>query len=166
MVGVNESEEDRYEALRCRVREVLGLDEGEGEERALEEAAAEAAEAAAEATEATEDGTTQRELVERRLRRMKELQKMYRDQYWRLLDELERKHRRFEMKRGHAGTRDAEEEANAARLREDLPNACVEEGCEELPMPCAKYCFRHIVKDEGQRLYVAGAGGKPRMRDA
>ncbi|OUS49576.1 hypothetical protein BE221DRAFT_188874 [Ostreococcus tauri] len=97
---------------------------------------------------------------------MKELRKMYRDQYWRLLDALRTKHRRFEVRRGHAGSRDAEEKANARREAAGEAAACGEDGCDERPMACAKFCFRHILKDETQILYVAGSDGAPRMRES
>ena len=150
-------------ARRARLRARLGL---ESDAPASDAGEGDAGVDALEAGEEEEDATTQRALVERRLRKMKALRKMYRDQYWRLLDALRTKHRRFEVRRGHAGSRDAEEKANARREAAGEAAACGEDGCDERPMPCAKFCFRHILKDETQILYVAGSDGAPRMRES
>ena len=87
---------------------------------------------------------------------------MYRDQYWRLLEELRKKHRRFELRRGHGGSRDAAEEAEAARALEGTTSVCREPSCEARSMPCVSYCFAHIALDETQKLYARGVDGAPR----
>ena len=112
---------------------------------------------------------TQRELVERRLRRMRDLRAAYRERYARLLDDLEREHRVFEMRRGHAGSREAEAKVIEARVAEDgetigRATQCAVEECDGAPLPCATFCFRHVARCERQKLYTLGADGATRVR--
>lgn len=96
----------------------------------------------------------QEELIRRRLRRMKELHSLYKDQYWRLLEELRRRHYRFSLRNGHGGRK---EEAAAAALERDragLPVTCACGGCDAKPMPLSHYCFAHICQDPKQVLYA------------
>lgn len=154
---------ERDVALRGMMRVKLGLDvgtdggfasEGDGDTEALKPKEEEEEE---EATTTTASTTTQRQLVERRLKRMRELRALYRDQYFVLLEELRRKHRRFELERGHGGSREAESEASLARETLGLPKACVVDGCNARPMPCAHHCFAHITLDGEQKLYQRAA---------
>lgn len=113
---------------------------------------------------------TQRELVERRLRRMRDLRAAYRERYARLLDDLEREHRVFEIRRGHAGSREAEAAAIEARVADDgetigRATQCAAEDCDGAPLPCATFCFRHVTRCERQKLYVLGADGATRVRE-
>ena len=112
---------------------------------------------------------TQRELVERRLRRMRDLRAAYRERYARLLDALEREHRVFEMRRGHAGLREAEAKVIEVRVAEDgetigRATQCAVEECDGAPLPCATFCFRHVARCERQKLYTLGADGATRVR--
>lgn len=96
----------------------------------------------------------QEELIRRRLRRMKELHSLYKDQYWRLLEDLRRRHYRFTLRNGHGGRK---EEAAAAALERDragLPVTCACGGCDSKPMPLSHYCFAHICQDPKQVLYA------------
>jgi hypothetical protein len=155
---------ERDVALRGMMRVKLGLDvgtdggfasEGDGDTEALKPKEEEEEEE--EAATTTASTTTQRQLVERRLKRMRELRALYRDQYFVLLEELRRKHRRFELERGHGGSREAESEASLARETLGLPKACVVDGCNARPMPCAHHCFAHITLDGEQKLYQRAA---------
>ena len=156
---------ERDVALRGMMRVKLGLDvgtdggfasEGDGDTEALKPKEEEEEEAAT-TTVSQEATTTQRQLVERRLKRMRELRALYRDQYFVLMEELRRKHRRFELERGHGGSREAESEASLARETLGLPKACVVDGCNARPMPCAHHCFAHITLDGEQKLYRRAA---------
>lgn len=157
---------ERDVALRGMMRVKLGLDvgtdgfasEGDGDTEALKpKEEEEEEEEAATTTVSQEATTTQRQLVERRLKRMRGLRALYRDQYFVLLEELRRKHRRFELERGHGGSREAESEASLARETLGLPKACVVDGCNARPMPCAHHCFAHITLDGEQKLYQRAA---------
>ena len=72
----------------------------------------------ADADKDAEDGRVvpQEALIRRRIRRMKELKRLYQDQYWRLLEDLRRRHYRFQLRNGHGGRKD--EAAAAAQERE------------------------------------------------
>lgn len=117
-----------------------------------------------------EDGRVvpQEALIRRRIRRMKELKRLYQDQYWRLLEDLRRRHYRFQLRHGHGGRK--EEGAAAAQEREKagLAAQCACDDCDAKPVPLSDYCFAHILKDPKQMLYAAGesddeeaaAGGK------
>ena len=151
---------ERDVALRGLMRVRLGLEpgnnggfasEGDGDTEALKPKDEGGEEERATAT------MTQRQLVERRLKRMRELRALYRNQYFVLLEELRRKHRRFELERGHGGSREAESEASLARETLGLPKACVVDGCNARPMPCAHHCFTHITLDKEQKLYRRAA---------
>ena len=160
---------DRDVALRAKFRAALGLDDDalddalDDDDDDDDDARRESVGADGDGDDADDDGnTTQRALVERRLKRMRELRSMYRDQYWRLLEELRKKHRRFELRRGHGGSRDAAEEAEAARALEGTTSVCQEPSCEARSMPCVSYCFAHVALDETQKLYARAADGAPR----
>ena len=106
----------------------------------------------------------QEALIRRRLGRMKELNALYEDQYWRLLEDLRKRHYRFSLRHGHGGRKDdaaaetaAREKTGAAQLSE-----CETQGCCERPMPLTTFCFAHILSDPKQVLYAAAT----KTRDA
>jgi hypothetical protein len=120
--------------------------------------------AAAASTKQTDDSNIPQEaLIRRRLGRMRELNSLYEDQYWRLLEDLRRCHYRFALRHGHGGRKDdvlvetlAREKTGAAQLSQ-----CVAIGCDERPMPLTTFCFQHILQDPKQTLYApASADGK------
>jgi hypothetical protein len=96
----------------------------------------------------------QEALIRRRIRRMKELKRLYQDQYWRLLEDLRRKHYRFQLRNGHGGRKD--EAAAAAQEREKAGTAaqCACDDCDAKPVPLSAYCFAHILMDAEQVLYA------------
>ena len=105
----------------------------------------------------------QEALIRRRLGRMKELNALYEDQYWRLLEDLRKRHYRFSLRHGHGGRKNdaaaetaAREKTGAAQLSE-----CETVGCGERPMPLTTYCFAHILSDPKQVLYAAAAKTSP-----
>jgi type IV secretory pathway VirJ component len=94
---------------------------------------------------------------------MKELNALYEDQYWRLLEDLRKRHYRFSLRHGHGGRKNdaaaetaAREKTGAAQLSE-----CETAGCGERPMPLTTYCFAHILSDPKQVLYAAAAKTSP-----
>jgi hypothetical protein len=104
----------------------------------------------------------QEALIRRRLGRMKELNALYEDQYWRLLEDLRKRHYRFSLRHGHGGRKEdaaaetaAREKTGAAQLSE-----CEKNGCCERPMPLTTFCFAHILGDPKQVLYKAAAKTK------
>jgi hypothetical protein len=106
-----------------------------------------------------EDMIPQEALIRRRLGRMKELNALYEEQYWRLLEDLRRRHYRFALRHGHGGRKEdataetfAREKIGATQLSE-----CCVEGCCERPMPLAAHCFAHILNDPKQLLYAPAA---------
>lgn len=170
---------DRDVALRERLARRLGLDVGtstRGAAAAVSDVDADEQDGE-ETSLGADDGdadpsneTTQRELVERRLRRMRDLRAAYRERYARLLDDLEREHRVFEIRRGHAGSREAEAAVIEARVADDgeaigRATQCAVEECDGAPLPCATFCFRHVTRCERQKLYTLGADGATRMRE-
>ena len=169
---------DRDVALRERLARRLGLDVGTSTRGAAAASDVDADDRDGEETSlGADDGdadpsneTTQRELVERRLRRMRDLRAAYRERYARLLDDLEREHRVFEIRRGHAGSREAEAAAIEARVADDgetigRATQCAAEDCDGAPLPCATFCFRHVTRCERQKLYMLGADGATRVRE-
>ena len=101
----------------------------------------------------------QEALIRRRLGRMKELNALYEDQYWRLLEDLRKRHYRFSLRHGHGGRKDdaaaeaaAHEKTKGAQLSE-----CEKQGCCERPMPLTTFCFAHILSDPKQVLYAPAA---------
>ena len=95
----------------------------------------------------------QEELIRRRLRRMKELKSLYLDQYWRLLEDLRRRHYRYTLRNGHGGRKEEAAAAAQERERAGLPGTCASEGCDAKPMPLSSHCFAHICADPKQVLY-------------
>lgn len=111
-----------------------------------------------------EAGTTtvsQEELVRRRLGRMKELQTLYKEQYWRLLEELRKKHWRFYVCNGHSGRKEDAAALAQEREKEGLPAACCVEECKMRPVPLSHYCLAHIIQDPRQVLYMDGGEDGP-----
>lgn len=96
----------------------------------------------------------QEQLIRRRLRRMKALHALYRDQYWRLLEDLRRRHYRFTLRNGHGGRKEEAAAEAQERDRAGLPATCSCEDCDAKPMPLSHYCFAHILLDPKQVLYA------------
>ena len=106
----------------------------------------------------------QEALIRRRLGRMKELNALYEDQYWRLLEDLRARGTTASLRHGHGGRKNdaavetaAREKTGAAQLSE-----CETAGCGERPMPLTTYCFAHILSDyPKQVLHAAAAKTSP-----
>lgn len=129
------------------------------------------------------DALTEEEVVRRRARRVKQLMKLYRMQYWALIEELRSKYRMFYLRNGKGGWREeAEGEKERAealetseagkddRARSKMqdgvmkePHApekssieiskCVFQGCKSKPLALSVFCFSHILSEPRQQLY-------------
>ena len=97
----------------------------------------------------------QEALIRRRIRRMKELKRLYQDQYWRLLEDLRRRHYRFHLRNGHGGRKDEAAAAAQEREKAGVAAQCACDDCDAKPVPLSEYCFAHILMDEKQVLYAA-----------
>jgi len=97
----------------------------------------------------------QEALIRRRIRRMKELKRLYQDQYWRLLEDLRRRHYRFQLRNGHGGRKDEAAAAAQEREKAGLAAQCACDDCDAKPVPLSAYCFAHILMDAKQVLYAA-----------
>ncbi|XP_002988052.2 INO80 complex subunit D [Selaginella moellendorffii] len=127
---------------------------------------------------------TRAEVVKRRRRRVRQLIKLYRVQYWALLEELRAKYRRFYLRTGKSGWREeneAEESQQPGNVDMRVPERsageaikCGFQGCMTKPMPLSAYCFDHILLEPRQCLYKPcafvprsapnGTCGKPVLR--
>jgi hypothetical protein len=106
------------------------------------------------------DALTQEEVIQRRLKRMRKLMKLYRSQYWSLVEEMRMKYRRFYLRYGKSGWRDdvEEKEDGGDGMREpERGNAenihCGAQGCTAKPLALSVFCFAHILLEPRQRLY-------------
>ncbi|KAG6548586.1 hypothetical protein Mapa_010075 [Marchantia paleacea] len=118
------------------------------------------------------DVLTLEEVVQRRAKRVRQLMKLYRTQYWGLLEEMRTKYRRFYLRHGKSGWRDDVEGGERERegpgkpgedggdgMREPPERGHVEnlhcgaQGCSTKPLPLSVFCFSHILQEPRQRLY-------------
>lgn len=109
------------------------------------------------------------EVIERRSRRVRKLMKVYKSQYWGLVEEMRTKYRRFYLRHGKSGWRDDEEEREGVDgggaggddgMREPERRAgnsenvhCGAQGCTAKPLQLSVFCFAHILQEPRQRLY-------------
>ena len=161
--------EEEERAKRARLGLHLESDAGEDSDADQDElrAAAAAGEAAAAALDGTEPCLSRLDLVRRRLARTREALSAYTRVHWRLLERLREHHRRFVLRHGHVGTKDAAAAVASAREAAGLPEVCiaaVDGPCTARPLPLSHYCVRHILLDPAQVLYVADESGAPRLR--
>ena len=106
------------------------------------------------------DQVLQEQLIRRRLGRMRELQSLYRDQYW-------RSSRRFAVattarpaRHGRGGRKEEAAAEMAEQAEEGVSSKCAHEDCDERPMPLSGWCFAHILSDPKQQLYALPRGGR------
>ncbi|GAB2218483.1 hypothetical protein Droror1_Dr00001707 [Drosera rotundifolia] len=116
---------------------------------------------------------TREEVLSLRSRRLNQLARVYRDNYWSLADELRRKHRDYYWNYGKSpfeGKRKGEENGVVERLNGDDDEEeegegkfgfgegngdkrCRFQGCRTKAMAMTSYCFPHILCDKKQVLY-------------
>lgn len=113
---------------------------------------------------------TRREVIERRLRRIRQLERCYRAHYWALAEELRAKHKDYYWTYGKSpfkedencnvvfGNNNATENNNnnnavvAATAGDDVVR-CAFGGCKVKAMALTRFCHAHILSDSKQCLY-------------
>ncbi|XP_004228534.2 uncharacterized protein [Solanum lycopersicum] len=103
------------------------------------------------------------EVYKRRNRRGKQLQRIYRDCYWSLMEEVKLKHREYCWKFGMSAFQEDEDKNNkdgTAGTGENNGNAvtsntCGVHGCKSKAMALTRFCHMHILSDSKQKLYKA-----------
>ncbi|CAK9175293.1 unnamed protein product [Ilex paraguariensis] len=111
---------------------------------------------------------TREEVLKRRSRRVKQLAKIYRDQYWALMEELKLKYREYYWQYGKSPFQEDEdrennknctqgtaENGNNSNNNEYAVNQCGVHGCKAKAMALTKFCHMHILSDAKQKLYKA-----------
>lgn len=116
------------------------------------------------------------EVLRRRARRVRQLESLYRRQYWALVEEVRVRHRDYYWEFGvspvveEGGGKGPENgmigvrEGEGLRFRELGSNSnvavekgerkrCAFPGCKSKAMPLTKYCHPHIISDSKQTLY-------------
>ncbi|KAL5998119.1 hypothetical protein ACLOJK_009054 [Asimina triloba] len=121
------------------------------------------------------DFLTRPELLRRRSRRVKQLAKYYRAQYWALMEEIKLRHREYYWKYGKNPFVEEEEEEGGERegggetsmaAEGSGENSggqrfgknerrCTFAGCKSTAMVLSCYCHPHILSDRKQKLYKA-----------
>uniref|UniRef100_A0A0V0HNT5 KAT8 regulatory NSL complex subunit 2 n=1 Tax=Solanum chacoense TaxID=4108 RepID=A0A0V0HNT5_SOLCH len=103
------------------------------------------------------------EVYKRRNRRSKQLQRIYRDCYWSLMEEVKLKHREYCWKFGMSAFQEDEDKNNkdgTLGTGENNGNAvasntCGVHGCKSKAMALTRFCHMHILSDSKQKLYKA-----------
>lgn len=122
---------------------------------------------------------TQPEVLRRRYRRIKQLCRLYRDNYWELMEELKHKYREYYWEYGkspfqeevqninnnsqnHANNHikgengDSHVQENSNSLNGNgHNNRCGVHGCKSKAMALTRFCQMHILSDAKQKLYKA-----------
>ncbi|KAL2320427.1 hypothetical protein Fmac_029396 [Flemingia macrophylla] len=107
---------------------------------------------------------TRREVIERRLRRVKQLERCYRAHYWTLMEELRAKHKHYYWTYGKSPFKEDENDSvvlgpndtknnNAAAAAGDDVVRCASSGCKSKAMALTRFCHLHILSDSKQSLY-------------
>lgn len=122
---------------------------------------------------------TRKEVLKRRVRRVRQLSKVYRDHYWALMEELKLRYREYYWEygkspfqehdennnssnnnNGNANVKGENGEANfqeSAEISRDSANGranrCGVHGCKSKAMALTKFCQMHILSDAKQKLY-------------
>ncbi|KAL1559537.1 INO80 complex subunit D-like [Salvia divinorum] len=117
---------------------------------------------------------TRPEVIKRRARRVKQLVRIYRDQYWLLMEELKLKYREYYWEYGKSPFVEDEESerinssrAGVTAMAADIGNddlglndgnatsRCGVNGCKAKAMVLTEFCHMHILSDTKQTLYKA-----------
>ncbi|GMI93026.1 hypothetical protein like AT2G31600 [Hibiscus trionum] len=104
------------------------------------------------------DILSRQEVIRRRLRRVKQLSRLYKAHYWSLMEELKRKHKEYYWMYGKSPFKEDEkknddqnDENNKLGLGFQLK--CQISDCKEKAMALTRFCHKHILKDSNQTLY-------------
>lgn len=106
---------------------------------------------------------TRREVIARRLRRVKQLARCYRGHYWALMEDLKSKYREYYWTYGKSPFKDDERGGvvsgdrvngtdNAVVSGDDFVR-CAFSGCKSKAMALTRFCHAHILLDSKQMLY-------------
>ncbi|KAJ1389311.1 putative DNA-binding domain [Sesbania bispinosa] len=102
---------------------------------------------------------TQEELLRRRLRRVKQLSRCYRDHYWALMEDLRSKYKHYYWTYGkspfihdHPDNNDNSNGVVDAGVGDDILR-CRFGGCKSKAMAFTSFCHAHILSDSKQKLY-------------
>lgn len=113
---------------------------------------------------------TRREVMARRLRRVRQLSRCYRGHYWALMEELKSKYREYCWTYGRSPFKDEEHHQNAngnvvsgengngtaaenGTVVGDDVVRCAFGGCKSKAMALTRFCHAHILSDSRQKLY-------------
>jgi hypothetical protein len=125
-----------------------------------------------------------RELIVKRKANVDELMGLYEQTYYDLIETMRKRHRKFQLKHGHAGLKSAatalanargvpkagnnkdnanggEHEGDEQQQQQQQQNGtrttCSSETCEKNALPFARFCFEHVSLDAKQRFYEVNA---------
>ncbi|GLT40930.1 hypothetical protein SLA2020_150260 [Shorea laevis] len=104
------------------------------------------------------------EVLRRRSRRLKQLAKLYRTQYWALMEDLKNKHKEYYWKYGKSPfkkdeVKDTDSGANqqtaedGGKLGSSSVKDCASANCKKKAMALTRFCHLHILADSKQVLY-------------
>ncbi|CAL0332934.1 unnamed protein product [Lupinus luteus] len=104
---------------------------------------------------------TRRELIARRLRRVRQLARCYRGHYWTLMEDLKSKHREYYWIYGKSPfvSENANDtvvlggNVNGATVVGNDVVRCATSGCKTKAMALTRFCHTHILSDSRQKLY-------------
>ncbi|XP_061354845.1 uncharacterized protein LOC133299410 [Gastrolobium bilobum] len=109
---------------------------------------------------------TRREVIERRLRRVKQLSRYYRRHYWALMEELKHKYKEYYWIYGKSPFKEDENLPNGTVVSGGNANGtentavsddivrCAFGGCKTKAMALTRFCHAHILLDSKQSLYL------------
>ncbi|KAL9660471.1 hypothetical protein QQ045_022687 [Rhodiola kirilowii] len=105
---------------------------------------------------------TAEEVIRRRHRRIMQLNRVYRDHYWKMMAELRRKYRDYmwnfgspyiggdgKLEGSNLGFRNGKGKVDAVEFIR-----CAHTNCSKKPMAMTKFCHAHILSDPKQVLYL------------
>lgn len=108
---------------------------------------------------------TRREVITRRLRRVRQLARCYKSHYWALMNDLRSKYRDYYWTYGKSPFKDDEENPNGVVLGDRVNGTdngvvvgddfvrCAFSGCKSKAMALTRFCHTHILSDSKQKLY-------------
>ncbi|CAJ1953219.1 unnamed protein product [Sphenostylis stenocarpa] len=105
---------------------------------------------------------TRKEVLRRRLRRVKQLRRCYRTHYWALMEELRSKYRDYSWTYGKSPFKEDHNESDNDNTNGVVTGGgggggdivrCRFSGCKTKAMAMTKFCHAHILSDSKQKLY-------------
>ncbi|KAE8663100.1 omega-hydroxypalmitate O-feruloyl transferase-like [Hibiscus syriacus] len=103
---------------------------------------------------------SRQEVIRRRLRRLRQLCRLYRAHYWGFMEEVRRQHKEYYWTYGKSPFKEDEKKDgeqndgnNKLGLGLGFQLKCQTSDCKEKAMALTRYCHKHILKDPKQTLY-------------